>query len=128
MGLTAYTEDREVYCFDGSYSTFSFWRIAVCQAAGYGNLLNYRGFNGDNDWPEVNDVLLKLLNHSDCDGILPADICGALATRLQELQPAIAALKEQRFATQQSNLSRLTENFIIGLEYADRAVQNVVFG
>ena len=43
------------------------------------------GFNGERPWSEVDDDIVPLLNHSDCDGDLSPEQCVIVATRLEEL-------------------------------------------
>jgi hypothetical protein len=42
------------------------------------------GFSGERPWSDVvNDDLIPLLNHSDCDGELSPDECSKIAPRLR---------------------------------------------
>ena len=83
MGL-----DTSHDCWHGTYSAFGRWRRKVCEVAGYGNIDDRVGFNGTVPWPE-GDPLVKLLDHSDCDGEIAADDCLGIADRLTELLPAL---------------------------------------
>lgn len=74
MGL-----DTSYDCWSGGYCSFMCWRTKLCEVAGYGNLDSRVGFGGDVPWPESDDVLIELLDHSDCDGDIPADVCAPLA-------------------------------------------------
>lgn len=87
MGL-----DISYNAWHGSYSEFHNFRVAICRAAGYGDLNRYRGF----DWSRSRnapkcphwrtDPLWALLDHSDCSGEIRSrtNLLG-IATRLREL-------------------------------------------
>ena len=77
-------------CWSGSYGEFYRWRKRLCEAAGYGDMRDYRGHGGRKWWPE-DDALWLLLAHSDCEGEIPWEGCGRLADRLEELLPALDA-------------------------------------
>lgn len=76
-----------------------------------------RGMYADQSVP-----LNVLMNHSDCDGAIPAEVCGPLADALQDLMerkmPPRALYDEQRPATQR---------FIDGLRKAAAAGEAVEF-
>ncbi len=72
--------------WNGSYSSFGEWRAHLCRAAGLGDIEQYVGFEGAREWPE-GDPLVKLLNHSDCEGDIAPDDCSAIADRLEKLLP-----------------------------------------
>lgn len=83
-------------CWHGPYSVFMRWRVEIAKAVGIEDL---------NDWwsesdfpPETmqgiwskypDDPIVILLNHSDCDGIIPVEHCSALADRLEQLIPKL---------------------------------------
>lgn len=146
MGL-----DTSHDCFHGAYSSFHRWRMAICLAAGWGDLEDAPGYRGRGrepagpgftppadkmteglDWP--NDVLTLLLNHSDCDGEIEAEACLPLAERLEGLLPA---LEEADRATCESDWVRMgwpggerkgrTVQFIAGLRRAAEAGEPVEF-
>ena len=85
MGL-----DTSHDCWHGSYGGFNDYREALADAAGY-DLEKLWGL----DWPDgseagkwpvlPHDPLVVLLQHSDCDGVIPWDVCGELAERLAGL-------------------------------------------
>jgi hypothetical protein len=64
-----------------------------------------------------------LMSHSDCEGDIPAEVCGPLADALQAIadkrMPPRAIYDEQRPAT---------ERFIAGLRKAAAAGEPVTFG
>jgi hypothetical protein len=108
-------------CWHGAYSSFNQWRRAICKAAGYGDLMERDGFGSPyTPWPD-GDVLVALLNHSDCDGDLPWEICGELADRLESLVPAM------RLADLDGYLGHKTTAFIEGLRVAYSLRENVEF-
>lgn len=86
MGL-----DTSHNCWHGSYSSFNAFREAVCEAAGLGNLDDYKGFGGEKDWlkPE-HQPLNTLLNHSDCEGVIKHKHCKPLADALEEVFPKLS--------------------------------------
>lgn len=50
-----------------------------------------KGFSGDVLWETLDpDPILVLLNHSDCDGLIPLENCTSLADRLAELVPQMS--------------------------------------
>ncbi len=108
MGLTT-THN----CWDGSCTSFNDWRRCLCEAAGYGDLDNYLGFGGDKAWPE-SDILIVLLNHSDCDGEIEWTDCIKLADRLFYMLPDMT-------------YTLATKRFIDGLRLAAAAKENVIF-
>jgi len=67
-----------------SYSGFSFFRTLLADEVGI-SLSSMQGFGGDGSWLEVDDDLVPLLNHSDCDGSLSPEDCARVAPRLREL-------------------------------------------
>ncbi len=112
MGL-----DTSHNCWHGAYSHFNLFRRAICQAAGFGVLDNYEGFSGSDSWPAKakSDAIIKLLNHSDCEGEIAADDCGPIADRLSELLPLMGEWKPE------------AEKFIAGLRDAAANHENVTF-
>jgi hypothetical protein len=85
--------------------------------AGYGDINLREGFDGKLPWPENGDVLLKLLNHSDCDGEIDKDDCGPIADRLTQLLPALVNL----------DYGEETQKFITGLRVAAANHEAVIF-
>lgn len=117
----------------GAYSSFSRWRNAVAEAAGYsletGDHLTYPALDWgslphatlEGIWQETpEDPLLVLLAHSDCDGdIFPAQ-AGPLADRLEELLPEIAKkhAADWDHITRDGGMVAVTQRFIDGLRLA----------
>jgi hypothetical protein len=92
MGL-----DTDYDCWHGSYGAFNWFRTALAIAAGLPLVTEgqrvpcivpiaedrFKPQNYQGEWDEYpDDPLVVLLVHSDCDGVLPADIVGPLADRL----------------------------------------------
>lgn len=90
--------------FQGSYSLFNRWRNEVARAAGYEISMYSDGTeqativlaprwteeNYDGVWEvDPGDILLVLLVHSDCDGIITPKHARKLAARLFGLVPWI---------------------------------------
>jgi len=84
MGL--YIKDT----WTGSYSSFNAFREALADAAGLGWLGQRAGFGGDEPF-DPNHPLTALLNHSDCDGVIPLQQLSALQQCLQSLTPKLPA-------------------------------------
>lgn len=110
-------------CWHGPYGSFMQWRRVVCEAADWGVLDEYDGFGGEKPFP-ADDVLTELLHHSDCDGDLKWEICGALADRLEGLLPAIARKDSLPSFPYYGDATRA---FIAGLRRAHEARENVEF-
>ena len=48
------------------------------------NLDDMDGFGGTQSWSGLEDPIVFLLNHSDCDGIMTPTICKTVANRLMD--------------------------------------------
>jgi hypothetical protein len=116
MGL-----DTDFSCWNGPYSAFMRWREAVAKAAGI-SLIEMQGYKDaygvdGMKWETLKpDVLHVLLNHSDCDGWIPARCTKALADRLTELLPSLSGWDLEK-----------TQIFISGLREAHKAHKRVNF-
>lgn len=98
-------------CWDGPYSSFMRWREVICQVSGYGDLRKREFFTEDSKgvlWPETNDTIFILLQHSDYEGEIEVKNLIPLADRLEGLLPNVhdVWMKEK------------TEKFIAGLRLA----------
>jgi len=100
MGLNT-THD----CWNGSYSSFYRWRLALAQALIIENKVI------------LNDPLDELMQHSDCDGDIKHENCEAIANRLSELFPLLSDVEEKN----------RTSQFIAGLKIASKMKENVEF-
>jgi len=67
-----------------AYSGFHTFRTNLAKEIGI-NLENMLGFGGSFKWDNVQDDIVPLLNHSDCDGELSVEECKRVAPRLREL-------------------------------------------
>lgn len=72
-----------------SYGGFHHFRVRLASAIGV-TLDEMVGFNWPSnepgkDWSSIDDPLVPLLDHSDCDGVLTPDQCKQVAPRLQEI-------------------------------------------
>lgn len=83
MGL-----DTSHNAWNGPYSSFNRFREKLAKMIGI-DLNQMEGFGGSNSWDKVNDGLVPLLNHSDCDGHLTPEESKMIADRLDELMPQI---------------------------------------
>lgn len=135
-------------CWHGAYSAFNRWRHAVAEAAGYrvvpptpeeratGRILCdcvdidwsiYRDENYQGEWsdgPFIDDPLLHLIVHSDCDGVIHPKHGRALAARLEGLLPL---LDEGKSGGHIWSMREVTERFIRGLRKATDADEDVEF-
>lgn len=120
MGL-----DTSHDCWHGAYSAFMRWRKALCEVAGYGDIMEHDGFSPPyKPWPS-DDVLVELLAHSDCEGDLKWEICGDLADRLAQLLPALE--RKGDGGGRIGGYAEKTLQFIDGLRAAHAAQENVEF-
>ena len=127
-------------CWHGPYSSFSAWRNAVADAAGYwvapmtyGDGVSRKtiiidwGHLGTEDhlmgmWDEVPaDPLLILFVHHDHDGVIPPEHASLLADALEEVEPKMKVDPEMDW------MRRATRNFIDGLRKAAAAGETVEF-
>lgn len=127
-------------CWSGSYSAFMRWRREIARAAGFPPLDLMDGFYKSSTqaftadeaaaalpikWDAfASDPLVKLLTHSDCQGEIAAEDCGAIADRLEGLLPLLVA-EEDRGHT--GNWHDKTSRFIEGLREAAAAGEAVQF-
>lgn len=137
-------------CWHGAYSAFGRWRSKLAEVAGLPPLELMAGF-----WPGLvqwmryveptfrpsaddlmarlpirweclkPDVLYVLLDHSDCEGELPADVCAPLADRLAELLPLLPNEDDDGHI---GDWREKTQQFIDGLRLAASRGEAVEFG
>lgn len=119
MGL-----DTSHDCWHGAYSAFKRFRVKLCEVAGYGDLEQREGFGGSKPWPE-SDPLVKLLNHSDCDGEIAWQDCTPIADRLASLLPALEVAGDG--GGHIGSYHAVTVQFIAGLRLAASQEENVDF-
>jgi hypothetical protein len=120
MGL-----DTTHECWHGAYSAFMRWREKLAEVAGLPALRQMSGYGGNISWDVPRpDVLYELLNHSDCDGFLPAAICAPLADRLSELLPLLPVVDDGGHI---GPWREKTQRFIDGLRTAAAHNQDVEF-
>ena len=125
-------------CWHGPYSAFRAWRCELnmlIAADREGSSIEWRHvrYMGNTReglqlawrlglYDDQTDPLNVLMNHSDCDGWIAADVCGPMADALQSLMdrrmPARAMYDTARPAT---------ERFIAGLRKAAAAGEPVRF-
>lgn len=67
-----------------SYSGFHRFRVELAAAIGV-DLDQMQGFGGEISWENVNNPIIPLLNHSDCDGELSPEECRQIAPKLKEI-------------------------------------------
>ena len=135
-------------CWSGAYSAFARFRDKLADVAGYetGRIVTEFDITRETlfiDWGGVSeaqimgrwdrmpcridgtpDPLLLLLAHSDCEGIIPARFCAALADRLAELVPLLPTDPDHGHI---GHWQAKTERFIDGLRRAAEAGEDVEF-
>lgn len=107
------------------------WRIKVAEVAGFGDLRTMENFYGDRKWPSPEKhALVILLKHSDFQGELYWQVCGAIADHLESVLPAL------RLAQSMEGLGchvgaigygGAAEDWVAGLRLAAEREENVVF-
>lgn len=104
-------------CWSSSYSYFSDFREELARAAGFPLLQEMSGYGGTTAWTTyLDDPIVVLLLHSDCDGDIPWRLCRGLAERLLELSSLLRGAYAGRART-----------FAAGLNRAFDAKEDVVF-
>ena len=119
MGL-----DTSHDCWHGPYSSFMEWRVALHRAI-TGKPAVKEDLRNAWDYGEYDDQSIPinvLMNHSDCDGKIPAEVCGSLADALEEIAVKIPANPPDNLSHVQSTLT-----FIAGLRKAQRRRESVSF-
>ncbi len=112
-------------CWHGAYSAFMRWRAQIAETAGFPPLMSFSTYGGDRSWePYADDPLVKLLDHSDCDGEIQSKDCAPLAERLEGL---LERLPEGRDGGHISDWREKTKKFIAGLRQASAAGEDVEF-
>jgi len=128
MGL-----DTSHGCWHGAYSAFHIWRQKIAEVAGLPPLEFMEGFY--EGYPPKGGLPIKweclkptplheLLNHSDCEGEIPAESCGPIADSLEQLLPL---LPDEEDAGHIGNWRSKTQKFIDGLRIAACLGENVRF-
>jgi hypothetical protein len=127
MGL-----DTSHDCWHGAYSAFTRWRTALGRAAGLpiGKVPLFGGGAPTIDWPDTTkldqtDALRILIEHSDCDGEIPWQVCGPMADRLEALLPELEKLGDG--GGHIGNYVAKTKQFIDGLRLASAHQEDVEF-
>jgi len=126
-------------CFEGSYSYFNEWRNAIALASGY-KIESFDYFGNKYFYPVLNekictkehkmgiwekapkDILIILLAHLDCDGIIQSKYCSSLADRLEEI---LKILSEETPSFYNKRIT--TQLFIEGLRKAAKDGADIEF-
>jgi len=107
--------------WQGAYSSFAKWRLALAEAAGVTLHSVWPGYEHDHlmgIWEELpSDSLIVLLQHYDDEGSIPLDCLPALIERLERLMPYI----------QGEHCKEWTRTFIAGCQSAIRAGERLEF-
>lgn len=116
-------------CWHGSYSGFMAWRKLLARAAGLPKLKKMMGFGGTGKWEDLpaGDVLYELLNHSDADGEIAADLCERLADRLAELLVKVDLIATLERDDWNHMWRDKTQQFIDGLRLAASKGESIEF-
>ena len=114
-------------CWNGPYSSFNTWRVAICEAAGVP--FNREGYTAENllgIWDtDPDDILDVLIEHQDCEGRIMNKHCGPLAERLIGLLPTI--ISSDTYHDLPHSITHQTQQFIAGLLFAEKAGEDVEF-
>ena len=132
-------------CWHGPYSAFHRWRKWVAGLVGI-DLDIMEGFRGEISasglrysyppmpWSHLgNDPIVHLLDHSDCDGEIEADLCGPIADRLESLLNNVVYdgfIRNDNDTMPRADYDgqiKATERFIAGLRAASAANEPVEF-
>lgn len=88
-----------------SYGGFMRFRTRLAESIGI-TLAEMRGFRGPREWSTVDDAIVPLLNHSDCDGDLAPEVCATVASRLREI---VSSWPDEPFDHDRENALRLAD-------------------
>ena len=108
-------------CWHGPYSMFMRWRKALHRYTAPNSLHALEEAWESGDYADQSEPINVLMGHSDCDGEIPAEMCGPLADALQtvvERMPQRGIYDEARPAA---------ERFIAGLRWAAKDGDAVEF-
>lgn len=149
MGL-----DTSHGCWHGAYGAFHRWRTKLAEVAGLPPLELMEGFykpldshgglptlyHGREEWLGLkhldsllpiswdclnpDEALHLLLSHSDCDGVIPSEMCSPIADRLEELLPLLPG---EDAGGHIGYWRDKTQTFIDGLRLASRLGEDVDF-
>ena len=109
----------------GAYSAFHRWRCYVAEVAGYGDLNQYEGYNGDKPTLQIDNPGLRVLfEHSDCDGELTPVECESVAKDLADLLP----LMDGDLGGHIGDVKAKTQRFIDGCLLAHSKNETLYFG
>lgn len=119
MGL-----DTSHDCWHGPYSSFMIWRqqLHYCLTGQEPTPENLERAWADGMYSNQKIPIDVLMNHSDCDGEIPAKVCGPLADALEELRPKMEAM-----SADVPWFAKKTATFIKGLRLAAIHNESVVF-
>jgi len=99
-----------------SFTTFHEFRRRLAQLAGI-NLEEMQGYTDPPEagkpWSEVDDPIVYLLDHSDCDGEISPEECEELAPRLRELLDKWSDESDDGYAYFQVNGRQLADGLAI---------------
>lgn len=119
MGL-----DTSHDAWHGSYGSFNNFRRELAKAAGI-TLDDMYGFNGNIQWDTLEPRPLHiLLNHSDCDGEIPWEVCKDLADDLTTLLDKLPDANQSEFYPRSKEKA---EQFIKGCLLAFKNKENIDF-
>ena len=108
-------------CWDGSCTSFNNWRRKLHSYASPGDSRTLDEAWVADHYADQSKPINVLMNHSDCDGDIPAEVCGPLADALQEIADRMRADGSDTEALED------TEVFIAGLRGAEAYGEAVEF-
>ena len=108
-------------CWHGPYSMFMEWRRQLHRYTAPDQTRTLEEAWDAGDYADQSKPINVLMQHSDCDGEIEAEMCGPLADALQELVDRMPA------RGMYDNARPATERFITGLRKAAEAGEAVHF-
>jgi len=131
--------------FHGAYSAFNRFRQAACEALGgsfppHSNLERLKAIGVTEeprrDWWYVPDEVTRethpgmyfFLEHEDCDGIIPPEMCGLIAEEMERLLPRLDEMGEDvGHIAAAGGIGAVARRFIKGCRLAAKRNEKITF-
>ena len=119
--------------FDGAYSRFYRFRIAVVEATGgtWPSISEPEGswwYFGEGYTDETHPGLYAFLCHSDCEGSIKPKLCRKIADEMEALLPKIDARPDNRPGDRATDYGEMARTFIAGCRLAANEGKKLRFG